>query len=291
VADAYEAGESDEFVKPRVVVDAAGQPIGRMQDGDALFFFNFRADRARQISRAFFDKDFKEFARPSCLQFACFATMTQYESTFPLPAAFAPQSLDGFLGQVASNSGLKQLRIAETEKYAHVTYFLNCGVEDALPGEERVLIPSPREVPTYDHKPEMSAREVTEALLARRAGFDLCVCNLANLDMVGHTGIIPAVVRACETVDACVGRLVEAFLEVGGQVFLTADHGNAEEMIDASGGPQTAHSTNAVPFIHIDANGGRALKPGKLGDIAPTILASWGLTQPAAMSGTSLFAN
>jgi len=291
VADAYAAGETDEFVKPRVVVDAAGQPIGKMQDGDALFFFNFRADRARQISRAFFDQDFKEFARPSCPKLACFATMTQYESTFPLPVAFAPQSLDGFLGQVASNSGLKQLRIAETEKYAHVTYFLNCGVEDALPGEERVLIPSPREVPTYDHKPEMSAREVTEALLARRAGFDLCVCNLANLDMVGHTGIIPAVVRACETVDECVGRLVDAFLEVGGQVFLTADHGNAEEMIDASGGPQTAHSINSVPFIHIDANGGRALKPGKLGDIAPTILASWGLTQPAAMSGTSLFAN
>jgi len=291
VADAYAAGESDEFVKPRVVVDAAGQPIGKMQDGDALFFFNFRADRARQISRAFFDKDFKEFARPSCPKLSCFATMTQYESTFPLPAAFAPQSLDGFLGQVASNSGLKQLRIAETEKYAHVTYFLNCGVEDALLGEERVLIPSPREVPTYDHKPEMSAREVTEALLARRAGFDLCVCNLANLDMVGHTGIIPAVIQACEAVDECVGRLVDAFLEVGGQVFLTADHGNAEEMIDASGGPQTAHSTNVVPFIHIDANGGRALKPGKLGDIAPTILASWGLTQPAAMSGTSLFAN
>jgi len=288
---AYAAGETDEFVRPRVVADASGQPLGSISDGDSLFFFNFRADRARQISRAFFEKDFKDFPRPYCPRLSCFATMTQYESTFPLPVAFGPQSLEGFLGQVVSENGLRQLRIAETEKYAHVTYFLNCGVEDALPGEERVLIPSPREVPTYDHKPEMSAREVTETLLARRAGFDLCVCNLANLDMVGHTGIISAAIAACETVDACVGRLVEAFLAAGGQVFLTADHGNAEEMLDAAGGPQTAHSTNPVPLVHMDASGGRALTPGKLGDIAPTILASWGLPQPAAMSGTSLFAS
>jgi len=288
---AYAAGETDEFVKPRVLVDASGAPIGTLGDGDALFFFNFRADRARQIARAFFEKDFKEFVRPYCPKLSCFATMTQYESGFPLRPAFGPQSLEGFLGQVVSALGLKQLRIAETEKYAHVTYFLNCGVEDALPGEERVLIPSPREVPTYDHKPEMSAREVTETLLAHRAGFDLCVCNLANLDMVGHTGIITAAIRACETVDECVGRLVKAFLDAGGQVFLTADHGNAEEMLDTSGGPQTAHSTNPVPLLHLDAKGGRALKPGKLGDIAPTILASWGLTKPAAMSGESLFAD
>lgn len=287
---AYDAGETDEFVKPRVRVDDSGKPIGQICDGDALFFFNFRADRARQLSRAFFEKDFKEFDRPCCPRLSAFATMTQYESSFPLPAAFGPQSLDGFLGQVVSEMGLKQLRIAETEKYAHVTYFLNCGVEEPLPGEERVLVPSPREVPTYDHKPEMSAREVTEALLVRRAEFDLCVCNLANLDMVGHTGIIPAAIRACETVDECVGRLVPAFLNAGGQVFLTADHGNAEEMLDASGGPQTAHSTNPVPLLHIDAQGGRKLKQGKLGDIAPTILASWGLEQPAAMNGKSLFA-
>lgn len=291
IRDAYAAGETDEFVKPRLVVDEAGKPIGQIRDGDALFFFNFRADRARQISRAFFEKDFNEFTRPYCPKLSAFATMTQYESSFPLPAAFGPQSLDGFLGQVVSEKGLKQLRIAETEKYAHVTYFLNCGVEEPLPGEERVLIPSPREVPTYDHKPEMSAREVTEALLARRAEFDLCVCNLANLDMVGHTGIIPAVIRACETVDECVGRLVAAFLDAGGQVFITADHGNAEEMLDVSGGPQTAHSTNPVPLLHINATGGRRLKPGKLGDIAPTILASWGLEKPAVMSGESLFAD
>lgn len=291
IREAYAAGETDEFVKPRVVVDETRAPVGQISDGDALFFFNFRADRARQISRAFFDKDFKEFARPCCPELSVFASMTQYESSFPLPAAFGPQSLEGFLGQAVSEQGLKQLRIAETEKYAHVTYFLNCGVEDALPGEERVLIPSPREVPTYDHKPEMSAREVTEALLARRAQFDLCVCNLANLDMVGHTGIIDAAIKACETVDDCVGRLVAAFLDADGQVFLTADHGNAEEMIDANGGPQTAHSTNPVPLLHIDAQGGRTLRPGKLGDIAPTILASWGLEKPAAMTGESLFAS
>jgi 2,3-bisphosphoglycerate-independent phosphoglycerate mutase len=287
---AYYASETDEFVKPRVVVDDAGTPVGTIGDGDALFFFNFRADRARQISRAFFEKDFKEFARPCVSALSGFATMTQYESTFPLPVAFGPQSLEGFLGQVASENGLRQLRIAETEKYAHVTYFLNCGVEAPLPGEDRVLIPSPREVATYDLKPQMSAREVTEALLARRAEFDLCVCNLANLDMVGHTGIIPAAMAACETVDECVGRLVEAFVGAGGQVFLTADHGNAEEMIDAKGGPQTAHSTNPVPLVHIDGNGGRALKPGRLGDIAPTILASWNIAKPAAMTGESLFA-
>ncbi len=291
IREAYAAGETDEFVKPRIMVDAAGAPIGQILDGDALFFFNFRADRARQISRAFFEKDFKEFARPCTPSLSCFASMTQYESSFPLPAAFGPQSLDGFLGQVVSESGLKQLRIAETEKYAHVTYFLNCGVEEPLPGEERVLIPSPREVPTYDHKPEMSAREVTKTLLARRAEFDLCVCNLANLDMVGHTGIIPAVITACETVDECVGQLVSAFLDAGGQVFLTADHGNAEEMLDQEGGPQTAHSTNPVPLIHVDGRGGRPLKPGRLGDIAPTILASWGLTKPAVMTGESLFAD
>lgn len=287
---AYAADETDEFVKPRVVVDAAGRPIGSMQDGDALFFFNFRADRTRQISRAFFDDNFKDFSRPYCPKLSCFASMTQYESGFPLPVAFGPQSLAGFLGQVASEQGLRQLRIAETEKYAHVTYFLNCGVEEPMPGEERVLVPSPREVATYDQKPEMSAREVTAKLLERHADFDLCVCNLANLDMVGHTGVIPAAIQACEVVDECVGKLVAAFLACGGQVFLTADHGNAEEMIDASGGPQTAHSTNPVPFAHIDANGGRALRPGKLGDIAPTILASWGLTKPAEMTGESLFA-
>ncbi|MBU1039910.1 MAG: 2,3-bisphosphoglycerate-independent phosphoglycerate mutase [Proteobacteria bacterium] len=289
VESAYASGETDEFVKPCLVTGAGGKPLGTIGDGDGLFFFNFRADRARQISRAFFDDDFKEFPRPLRPKLSDFASMTRYESTFPLPVASPPQSLDGFLGEVVSSLGLKQLRIAETEKYAHVTYFLNCGVEEPVAGEERVLIPSPREVATYDLKPEMSAREVTEALLARRREFDLCVCNLANLDMVGHTGIIPAVIKACETVDECVGRIVDAFLADGGQVFLTADHGNSEEMLDAEGHTQTAHSLNPVPLVHIDTKGGRTLKPGKLGDIAPTILASWGQPQPDAMTGASLF--
>jgi len=289
VESAYASGETDEFVKPCLVTGADGKPVGTIGDGDGLFFFNFRADRARQISRAFFEDDFKEFPRPLRPKLSAFASMTRYESTFPLPVASPPQSLDGFLGEVVSGLGLKQLRLAETEKYAHVTYFLNCGLEDPVPGEERVLIPSPREVATYDLKPEMSARAVTEALLARRREFDLCVCNLANLDMVGHTGIIPAVITACETVDECVGRIVEAFLADGGQVFLTADHGNAEEMIDALGNTQTAHSLNPVPLVHIDPRGGRGLKPGKLGDIAPTILASWGQPKPETMTGASLF--
>ena len=289
VESACASGENDEFVKPCLISGADGQPIGTIGDGDALFFFNFRADRARQISRAFFDDGFAEFARPKRPRLAGFASMTRYESGFPLPVVSPPQSLDGFLGQVVGGLGLKQLRIAETEKYAHVTYFLNCGVEEPVPGEERVLIPSPREVATYDLKPEMSAREVTDELLARRKGFDLCVCNLANLDMVGHTGVIPAVITACETVDACVGRIVASFLADGGQVFLTADHGNAEEMLDAQGQTQTAHSLNPVPLVHIDANGGRRLRPGTLGDIAPTILASWGQAQPASMTGASLF--
>ena len=290
VTTAYAAGETDEFVKPCVVLGKDRAPLGVIGDGDGLFFFNFRADRARQIARAFFEKDFKEFVRPLCPKLSGFATMTQYESSFPLPVAFGPQSLEGFLGQVVSDMGLKQLRIAETEKYAHVTYFLNCGVEEPLPGEDRALIPSPREVPTYDHKPQMSAPEVTDMLLARRRDYDLCVCNLANLDMVGHTGIIPAVITACETVDACVGRIVEAFLADGAQIFLTADHGNAEEMIDAQGGPQTAHSTNNVPLIYIGGRSPHTLKTGKLGDIAPTILSSWGVAQPASMTGTTLFA-
>lgn len=291
VESAYASGETDEFVKPCLVTGQDGKPIGTMGDGDGLFFFNFRADRARQISRAFFDDDFKEFPRPLRPRLSGFASMTRYESSFPLPVASPPQSLDGFLGEVVSTLGLKQLRIAETEKYAHVTYFLNCGVEEPVPGEERVLIPSPREVATYDLKPEMSARQVTETLLSRRREFDLCVCNLANLDMVGHTGIIPAVITACETVDECVGCIVAAFLADGGQVFLTADHGNAEEMLDAQGNTQTAHSLNPVPLVHIDPNGGRTLRPGKLGDIAPTILASWGQAQPGSMTGASLFAD
>jgi 2,3-bisphosphoglycerate-independent phosphoglycerate mutase len=288
VRQAYTAGQTDEFVQPRILQDQ-GRPVGLLRDGDGVFFFNFRADRARQITRALCDPAFQEFERPGLPKLAGFATMTQYEQAFPLPAAFPPESITGTLGETVSRAGLKQLRIAETEKYAHVTYFLNCGREEPFPGEDRVLIPSPRDVATYDLKPGMSAELVTETLLSKWGEYDLAVCNLANLDMVGHTGIIPAVIQACETVDACVGRLVERVLSTGGRVLLTADHGNAEEMIDKNGGPQTAHSTNPVALVYVEEGApGAQVAPGVLGDLAPTILELWGLPRPEAMTGTPL---
>ena len=288
VRQAYAAGQTDEFVQPRILQEN-DKPVGLLRDNDGVFFFNFRADRARQITRALCDPAFKEFARPGLPKLAGFATMTQYEQAFPLPAAFPPETIGEVLGEVVFRAGLKQLRIAETEKYAHVTYFMNCGREEPFPDEDRVLIPSPRDVATYDLKPGMSAEQVTETLLAKWGEYDLAVCNLANLDMVGHTGVIPAVIQACETVDACVGRLVERVLSTGGRVLLTADHGNAEEMIDKNGGPQTAHSTNPVALVYIeDGAAGARVAPGVLGDIAPTILELWGLTRPAVMTGKPL---
>ncbi|MDD4951218.1 MAG: 2,3-bisphosphoglycerate-independent phosphoglycerate mutase [Desulfovibrionaceae bacterium] len=289
VARAYEAGQTDEFVRPRVLVGPGGVPLGRIMDNDGVFFFNFRADRARQMCRAFFDPGFAEFKRGRRPVLAGLATMTRYDSTFPLPAAFAPEDVTGTLGEVVSGLGLAQLRIAETEKYAHVTYFFNCGREEPFPGEDRHMAPSPRDVATYDLKPEMSAREVTDRLLSVWRKYDLCVCNLANLDMVGHTGIIPAAVTACEVVDACAGRIAEAVLDAGGRLVLTADHGNAEEMIGPDGGPQTAHSTNPVPLALIAGDSaGFGLVPGRLGDIAPTILDLWGVEPPKVMTGKSL---
>lgn len=281
----YDADENDEFVKPGVV-DGVDGKIG---DGDGLFFFNFRADRAREISRTIFDADFSEFERASVPELAGFATMTQYEGSFPLPNAFPPESYNDTLGEIVSGRGMKQLRIAETEKYAHVTYFLNCGREEPFENEDRVMIPSPREVATYDQKPQMSADEVADTLIGKLDDYDLCVCNLANLDMVGHTGIIEAASQACVTVDGCVGRIVDAVLESGGRVLLTADHGNAEQMIADDGSPHTAHSTNPVPFVYIEkGNENATLEEGILGDIAPTILGLWGIDQPDAMTGKNL---
>ncbi len=282
---AYDAGETDEFVKPGIVAGVDG----RIGDGDGLFFFNFRADRARQISRAIFEADFNEFERRAVPKLAGFSTMTQYESSFPLPNAFGPESYEGTLGETLSGQGMKQLRIAETEKYAHVTYFLNCGREEPFDGEDRVMISSPRDVATYDEKPQMSADEVTDTLIDKWGEYDLCVCNLANLDMVGHTGIIEATLAACVTVDSCVGRIVDKVLETGGRILLTADHGNAEQMIAADGTPHTAHSTNPVPLVYIEKGcEGAKLSDGILGDIAPTILALWGMEQPARMTGKNL---
>jgi 2,3-bisphosphoglycerate-independent phosphoglycerate mutase len=288
VQAAYAAGETDEFVKPRVL--AGGDGVFR--DGDAVFFFNFRADRAREIVSALTLDDFDAFPRAKRPAFSGFATMTEYDAAFTLPVAFAPVGVTDVLGEIYARAGLSQLRLAETEKYAHVTYFLNCGREEPFPGEERKLVPSPREVATYDLKPEMSAAAVTDTFLAELPkGHSLAVVNLANLDMVGHTGVLPAAQKAVTTVDGCVARIVDAALAAGWRVLLTADHGNAEEMIAPDGGPMTAHTTNPVRLILVDpARKTARLNPGKLGDIAPTLLTLAGLPVPAAMTGVCLVA-
>lgn len=295
VTTAYAAGQTDEFVEPCVVTGADGAPVALLEDGDAVLFFNFRADRARQIVRALFDPDFTGFPRQRFPRLEV-TTMTRYEADFPLPVAFPPVSLDGVLGEVVSGLGLSQLRIAETEKYAHVTYFMNCGREEPFPGEERILVPSPREVATYDQKPEMSVREVTDKLCAAlgEGQYPFVACNLANLDMVGHTGIIPAVCAAARAVDGCVARILDAARRAGYRVMVTADHGNAEEMLGPDGGPQTAHSRNKVPFVLVEPPRAGGLPPvrlrrdGVLGDIAPTILGLWGVALPEGMTGRSL---
>lgn len=301
VRAAYAAGETDEFVTPRVVTEG-GAPVGLVADGDGVFFFNFRADRARQLTRAFIDPAFDGFDRAADggrrPELSGFVTMTGYDASFDVPVAFAKDNLAMTIGEVVSGLGLRQLRIAETEKYAHVTYFLNCGREEPFPGEERRLVASPRDVATYDLKPAMSAVEVTDLLLEewRQGGYGLVVCNLANCDMVGHTGIIPAAIAAVETVDACVGRIAEAVLDAGGRLIVTADHGNAEELLDGEGTPQTAHTTNRVHCIVAERDasnpdGMRTLRlrgDGRLGDIAPTILGLWGVDTPDLMTGASL---
>lgn len=289
---AYKAGETDEFFKPRIVVD--GGVTHTVSDNDGLFFFNFRADRARQLTQAFYQKDFSGFDRGKTPKLACFATLTPYDSEIPLPAAFEKPEIFNSMGEVVSNLGMKQLRIAETEKYAHVTYFFSCGRETLFPGEERRLVPSPREVATYDKKPEMSARQVTDTLLAewKTGMYDFVVCNLANPDMVGHTGVIPAGIKACETVDACVKDIIAAVLAADGRILITADHGNVEEMLTPDGKPMTAHTTNKVALAVLDNGPVKKLRQGgKLGDVSPTILDLWGVTKPEEMTGESLWEN
>jgi 2,3-bisphosphoglycerate-independent phosphoglycerate mutase len=291
IQDAYAAGETDEFVSPRLLAPP-GRPPLTIGDGDALFFFNFRADRARELARCLQDPGFAEFDRGRLPRLAGFATMTSYDAAFPLPVAFARQDLAEVMGEVLAKAGLAQLRIAETEKYAHVTYFFNGGREEPFPGEDRRLIPSPRDVATYDLKPEMSAQEVTDELLSAwdSGAYSFLVCNLANMDMVGHTGIIPAVITACETVDACLARVLAAVLAKGGRLLLTADHGNADEMLTPEGMPQTAHSKNPVALVLVDPDPAKRLRPqGRLADIVPTILRLWGLPAPRGMTGQSLY--
>jgi 2,3-bisphosphoglycerate-independent phosphoglycerate mutase len=288
IQQSYDAGTNDEFVAPTVVGDYAG-----MADGDGLLMANFRADRAREILRALVEPAFDGFERPRVVRFAAALGMVEYSQGLKphLGTLFPPQDLDHTLGEVVAAAGLKQLRIAETEKYAHVTFFLNGGREELFDGEERILVPSPK-VATYDLQPEMSAPEVTDRLVAaiESGRFDLVVVNFANGDMVGHTGILKAAMQAVEAVDGAVGRLSAAVERAGGCLLITADHGNAEQMDDpATGQPHTAHTVNKVPLLLINPPpGADALVDGRLADIAPTLLALMGLPQPQAMTGTSL---
>ncbi|NLP43210.1 MAG: 2,3-bisphosphoglycerate-independent phosphoglycerate mutase [Peptococcaceae bacterium] len=291
VENSYENKITDEFVVPTVIVDDKGQPIGPIQDDDSVIFFNFRADRAREITRAFVDLEFSGFerlVRPK-VHYVC---MTEYDATIDCPVAFPPQNLDNTLGEVLAQTGLKQLRIAETEKYAHVTFFFNGGIEEPEEGEDRILIPSP-EVATYNLKPEMSAYEVTSTLLAKldEDKYDVIILNFANPDMVGHTGFFDAAIQAVETVDKCLGQIVEKVRQKGGTTIITADHGNAESMIDSqTNSPLTAHTTNMVPFILVsESHKGQSLREGgALCDIAPTMLEIMDLEVPPEMTGKSL---
>jgi 2,3-bisphosphoglycerate-independent phosphoglycerate mutase len=282
---AYARGESDEFVQATAVGTGA-----RMEDGDAVVFMNFRADRARQMTRALTDPGFNGFVRERFPRLGYFCTLTSYGKDFAhTPAAFPPQSVANGFGEIVAAQGLRQLRIAETEKYAHVTYFFNGGMETPYPGEERILVPSPR-VATYDLKPEMSAYEVTEKLVEaiRSRQFSAIVCNYANGDMVGHTGNLAAAIRAIEVLDECIGRVVAAMREAGGEVLITADHGNAETMLDpATRQAHTAHTLNVVPLLYVGRKAQIAAR-GALQDVAPTLLTMMGLPQPPQMTGKPL---
>lgn len=292
IKDSYAKGENDEFVKP-VVMTGGKKPAGPLLDGDGVIFFNFRADRAREITKAFVMDDFDGFDRAIRPALSGFVCMTEYDSALHLPVLFKPQDLKNILGEVLSRNGVRQFRVSETEKYAHVTFFFNGGSEAPFEGEERLLIPSVKDVPTYDLKPEMRAIEIAEAAVEKikDGGYSFMLMNFANGDMVGHTGIIEAAVKACETVDRAVGMVAGAALERGWTVIVTADHGNAEQMKDPeNGGPFTAHTTNIVPFIFADnERKGVKLAKGGLQDVAPTVLKAMGLPQPPDMTGKPLF--
>ena len=285
---AYERGETDEFVLPTAVLDASGDTVA-LDPEDSVVFMNFRADRAREISQALTSTTFASFDRNHEPHPGYFCTLTEYHQDFGYPIAFPSVDIKNGLGEYLSNLGMKQLRLAETEKYAHVTFFLNGGIDTPFPGEDRILVPSPQ-VRTYDLQPEMNAADVTDHLVDAITGgkYDVIICNYANCDMVGHTGIIPAAILAVEAVDKCLQRIVDALKPVGGQLLLTADHGNIEQMVDkTTGQPHTAHTTNQVPLVYVC--GDRPLASGGgLSDIAPTMLAILGVPQPVEMTGRSL---
>ena len=287
VEKSYEINETDEFITPSVICEG-GKPVGTIQDRDSVIFFNFRADRARELTMAIAGGDFSFFDRGRAPRLSSYVTMTLYEEDFPYPAAFPPLKLTSIFGEIISRHGLRQLRIAETEKYAHVTYFFNGGEETAFQGEDRCLIPSPKDVATYDLKPEMSAYAVTEELLKRLDGsvYDFVLLNFANPDMVGHTGVMEAAVKACETIDRCLEKIAGRVRSLGGTVIITADHGNCEQMTDNSH-PHTAHTTNPVPFILLK-KGLKLRDGGILADVAPTLLELMEIEKPPEMTGRSL---
>ena len=282
---AYARGESDEFVKTTSI----GEPV-QIADGDAVIFMNFRADRARELTRAFVEPGFNEFERPRVPQLAEFVMLTQYAASIPTPSAYKPEALTNVLGEYLANNGKTQLRIAETEKYAHVTFFFSGGREEPFAGEERILIPSPN-VATYDLQPQMSAPEVTDKIVdaIENQRYDVIIVNYANGDMVGHTGVFSAAVAAVECLDSCVGRIVTALDKVGGEALITADHGNVEQMADESTGQaHTAHTCEPVPFIYVGKRPATIRAGGVLADVAPTLLTLMGLPVPAEMTGTSI---
>ncbi|MFD2257934.1 2,3-bisphosphoglycerate-independent phosphoglycerate mutase [Luteolibacter algae] len=286
VAEIYESqSKTDEFMPAMVFTEAETQ---RVRDGDAVLFFNFRADRARELSEAFLMKDFDGFDRGQVPD-VHYVTLTVYDEKYPCDAIFTPQSLKMTLGETVAAAGMKQMRIAETEKYPHVTYFFNGGVEQENPGEKRFIIPSPKDVPTYDFKPQMSAEEVTQTVVENLKDFDLVILNFANPDMVGHTGVVEAAKKACETIDASVKAIVEQTLRLGGKLLITADHGNCEFMCNEDGSPNTAHTTNLVEIIYVaDDASTKKMHDGILADVAPTLLEMLRLDQPAEMTGKSL---
>lgn len=294
---AYARGESDEFVHATSIHPDSKPPV-TMNDGDVVIFMNFRADRAREITQAFIDPQFHGFARDGFRhgkeegrpKLGAFVCLSEYDNRFPVPVAFSPQSLNHIFSDVISHLGLKQLRIAETEKYAHVTFFFNGGVEHPYPGEDRILIPSPK-IATYDLQPEMSAPELTDRFIQeiKSRQYDVIICNFANPDMVGHSGNFDAAVKAIETIDTCLGKIINALQQVGGECLITADHGNAEMMFDkATNQPHTAHTSDPVPFIYVGRKAEIVKEDGKLSDVAPTMLYLMGLPQPDEMTGKTL---